>query len=542
MKIDNKLIEKDTILNLIENKKYTDAYFVLNELIKKDSNADWLELKAMVCAWQSDWHQVAALLMSVMETKGELSDDFLILLVNALKMIGDLDLVDQVLKKNKKTEVNESQFMPLTQKEILFSQGNKILFNGFDRVDEELYKFKIIAPKQSTKLILDIYPSSDPRHPERHFGTWELELCNQNEYYIILNFKTRELICSSNVKIISCNIYDYFEENHYNLFLYEKVQGQLVQRDCIGQYLGAVKDIEEIQAEKIPKLKSAVWFLTWKCNFKCSYCWEVQRIIKGELQPEPYKDYKLWVNAWNRLKPQILDISGGEPFLQPNFIALLNELDPSIKIAITTNLSFDVVDFVQKVTPEKIISLTFSYHPTQKMSRDQFGGKVLLVKNRGFKNITVNYVTWPEQIWQIEEYKKYFEETIGVRFHVDPYVPTPHFPYTYSSVESEYIKQFIEPNRRHTLGVEDIFDVACSGGVNHISVEPDGSAYRCIQDKVTHQPKIGNILESDFSLREKKTFCDQYHLCPGCDRDKVDITRVNKVIKSPKKLIPIESV
>jgi len=533
MEMHENLTEQNNALSVIEQKKFTDirkalsfieqknfneaAEFLNNKIIENDSIIEFYELKAIASSKFEDWQDVSDSLLNALDKRGYLSEDLYQMLNESLIMTGNEDAVHQ----------------------IFGIKDTQIELKGIEWLDSGKYRIKFSAPRKGARITLDIYPSSDPRHPERHFGVWEFEVKHQHEYYVVLNFKSKEIECGPNVIIVSGNKYEYLEDNHYNFILSEVSDNKLIPCDSVGHYLGEARNIGEIEVVSQPKLKSAVWFLTWKCNFKCAYCWEVQRIIKGELQPEPYKDYKEWVNAWNRLKPEILDISGGEPFLQPNFISLINELDPKIKIAITTNLSFDVVDFVQKVDPAKIISLTFSYHPTQKMSREQFAGKVLLVKNRGFSNITVNYVTWPEQIWQIEDNKNYFEKIVGVRFHVDPYAPTPGFPYKYSLVESEYIQKFVEPNRSHAFGNEEIFNVACSGGVNHISVEPDGSAYRCIQDKVTHKPKIGNILEEVFNLHDKKTFCDQYHVCPGCDRDKVDITKL-VTSKSSKKLISIE--
>jgi len=529
---------QEVVLDFIEKQKYEDALKLITKNNSYFQNDELDELKAIIFAHQGKWQNVATLLQRAMKSRGALSTELSILLGNSLIMLGQSDLADQVLSTVPKNDVTQSQIIGKSGTDMNLLEEQSIKFNGIECLENEFYLIRIRAPQKNTRISFDIYPSSDPRHPGRHYGTWVFEVENQNEYFLVLNFKEQKIECGPNVKLINARQYEYKEENHYNIILNEEKSNKAIQRDIVGQYMGPARSLDDVQSLGATRLKSAVWFITWKCNFKCAYCWEVQRIIKGELQPEPYKDYKLWVDAWNKIKPEILDISGGEPFLQPDFIKLLNELDPDIKIAITTNLSFDVVDFVQKVNPDKIISLTFSYHPTQKMSRDQFGGKVLLVKNRGFKNITVNYVTWPEQIWQIEENKNYFEKIIGVRFHVDPYAPTPHFPYEYSDRESRYIQQFVEPNRKHAFGTDEKFDVACSGGVNHISVEPDGSAYRCIQDKVTNKPKIGNILEGDFKLNTKKTFCDQYHICPGCDRDKIDITKLIHNEKT-KRVIPI---
>jgi MoaA/NifB/PqqE/SkfB family radical SAM enzyme len=382
------------------------------------------------------------------------------------------------------------------------------------------------------QVVIDIYPASDPRHPTRHYGHWSF-FPQSNTFSTTFNINHIDRTVEADNLILSNKwIGEYFEDNEYTINVNLIKDGRLIKQAYVRQYFGRVYNIATVK-ERPEKLKSAVWFLTWKCNYKCSYCWEVQRILKGELKPEPYKDYKLWVNAWNKLKPEILDISGGEPFLQPNFIELINELDSSIKVAITSNLSFDIINFVENVSPDKIFSLTFSYHPTQKIDLEMFIGRILLVKNRGFGPITVNFVTWPEQMWLIEKYKRIFEKDVGVRFHVDPYAATPHFPYKFNDKELNYIRKFTESDRLHFFGETNNYNVACSGGVNHISVEPDGSAYRCIQDKVTGKKSLGNILDETFALNSKKTFCDEFFRCPGCDRDKVDIIKLDSPFIKP---------
>ena len=288
----------------------------------------------------------------------------------------------------------------------------------------------------------------------------------------------------------------------------------------------SVPDRIEAPRKDAAHLDTAIWFLTWKCNNRCPYCWEVQRQARGEFHPEAFKDARVWADAWNRLKPGVLDITGGEPWLQPGFIDLLQDLDDGIRVAITTNASKDLTEFVQKISPEKVVSMTLSLHPTERMHTDLLLGKALLLKNRGF-SITVNFVTWPEQMWLIPTFKELFEGH-GLRFHVDPYAPTPHYPYTFSETEKDFLRPFIGSDRENWLGNAERYPVLCSGGYGHVNVQPNGDAYRCINDKILEKGRIGNVLDPGFRLYEKWTRCDDYHRCPGCDRDKVQVKRMGK--------------
>lgn len=262
-------------------------------------------------------------------------------------------------------------------------------------------------------------------------------------------------------------------------------------------------------------LKSAVWFITEKCNLNCPYCYE-----KDVLKRLPSKDrfYQDWTDAWNKLKPEILDITGGEPFIVSNFIPLLEALDPAIKVAITTNCKADLTEFILKIKPDKVVSMTLSSHPSM-MSPELFIGKVLMLKNRGF-NITVNFVSYPEQIWLIPGYKQRFEQ-MGIKFHVDTFVYDDLTTFKYSDLELSFIKNFIQADRNNLLNTEAII-ANCSAGLDHIQVYPDGTIYACMHDFLSGAKPLGNLLEG-FELSTDLRYCGNINLCAGCDRDKVKI-------------------
>jgi len=44
-------------------------------------------------------------------------------------------------------------------------------------------------------------------------------------------------------------------------------------------------------------LKSAIWWTTMACNFKCKYCWEVQAQERGEFTPVPFRPAQDWLEA-----------------------------------------------------------------------------------------------------------------------------------------------------------------------------------------------------------------------------------------------------
>jgi MoaA/NifB/PqqE/SkfB family radical SAM enzyme len=272
-------------------------------------------------------------------------------------------------------------------------------------------------------------------------------------------------------------------------------------------------------------IRSAVWFITWNCQNHCQYCWERQRQVRGEFTPEKFQDWKAWADGWNRLVNLIsigfiMDISGGEPFIQPGFIDMLKALDNDIRIAITTNLQANIVPFVREISPSKVFSMTLSYHPSE-MDLNHFLGKALLLKNKGF-TITVNFVAWPEQMYLLPIVKKAIEEN-GIRFHVDPYAATPYMPYELDEKEKAFLYPYVGIDRKPIVEKRN---VKCSAGMDHLTVMPDGNIYRCINDVISGAQPLGNMFENNFLPNQTETFCAIRHECAGCNRDKVTVQSV----------------
>lgn len=262
---------------------------------------------------------------------------------------------------------------------------------------------------------------------------------------------------------------------------------------------------------------SIVWFVTWACNYKCVYCWQVQGQAIGMYKPDKFKPAAQWVEAFNRLNPGQMAISGGEPLLQPGFIDILKGINADA-IGLTSNLSHSLIDFCREVDPGKVKYITASYHPTEnKMSKEHFLGKVLLLKEHGFQ-VTVNLVAWPELVWIIPILHAEFASH-GVAMHVDPYAPMATLPTAYTPAQSALLARYLSANRTY----QPHKDVMCSGGQTHLSVQPDGAAWRCILEKQQVINPVGNIFDPEFRLLDSPGPCHQADNCPGCDRDHVRV-------------------
>ena len=262
-------------------------------------------------------------------------------------------------------------------------------------------------------------------------------------------------------------------------------------------------------------VRKAVWWITLRCNLKCPYCTAEQ--VRDPLLDYPIEPTAKWIDAWNRIDGDVLiDISGGEPFLQPDFVDLIVNLDSSKKVAITTNLTYDMTRFAQSVSPEKCVCVTASLHLTSGMNIEYFTGKLLLLKHRGF-DVGVNFVAFPEQLWIIDRLRDWFSE-FGLRFHVDPYMPGPVYPYNPSGME----KRFLEcrtGSDRDDYHSEAVKDYLCDAGTNYFVVSPNGQVSPCVGRLYSTDNAMGNIFDADFKLLGRPLVCRR-KFCSGCDADK----------------------
>ncbi|MHC4944354.1 MAG: tetratricopeptide repeat protein [Planctomycetota bacterium] len=271
--------------------------------------------------------------------------------------------------------------------------------------------------------------------------------------------------------------------------------------------------------------KAVVWYATMKCNNRCPYCLAFQQ--QDPMIQVPFRDYKDWVNAWNRFEGELmLDITGGEPFLIPNIVDLIKELNENITVGITTNTRRDLTEFVQAISPEKCTSVTCSLHPSSPQNFEDFLGKIMLLKGRGF-HVVVNFVAYPEQLWMIPYYKRLVEDA-GVVFHVDPYGPGPKRPYELAEREKEFLKNYVGMDRGDFFNTKPVL-YQCSGGMNFFSTLPNGDTYTCVTKRYVPENFVGNLFDEDFKPFSEPIQCTAVS-CAGCDLDKVTRIAADQVI------------
>jgi len=263
----------------------------------------------------------------------------------------------------------------------------------------------------------------------------------------------------------------------------------------------------------------ALWIATWKCPLNCPYCINtLSGITHAQSSGIPVSlDCDKWVSTWNRYSPKLLMISGGEPFLIPNMVDVIAGL--RCTVAINTNLTQDVSEFIERIPPRPNLTFLASYHPTQK--HDMFFDNANKIRQEGH-SIAVAFITYPKQLHLHERVKNECKKR-GLQLRIETCLDLNNLlPYT---DEEERIAKTISPGCRHHFINEVPTDktIVCSGGHNYICVDPSGDTFRCTSKAVCEQEKevIGNILEDNNVVSSVPMQICTYGRCCPSDEDNI---------------------
>lgn len=259
----------------------------------------------------------------------------------------------------------------------------------------------------------------------------------------------------------------------------------------------------------IPRIRFT-WNISYDCNYRCSYCFYADKWDKHK-----YKTLYLSVSEWMRFWSSIYDkyknvfliITGGEPFIYPNFIEIIDKLSQlGFSINITTNASTNLEMFVSRIDSEKV-SLSLSFHKEFE-TLECFIKKVKFIRSHNFQGC-LNLVAYPPFLQEFKYFKDRLLEDTGENFKVVAFFGkynNREYPNSYTEEEKSLIgltdKWFSRINRK---------DMLCNAGYDSALLRPDGKVVRCGQ--VDERFVVGNFTDPDFKLYDKPLICDVDY-CP----------------------------
>jgi len=300
----------------------------------------------------------------------------------------------------------------------------------------------------------------------------------------------------------------------------EKVSNKIIEQNPILSSSNlSLRELETLKVKENQSVKFSPshkifwnWDIHYSCNYRCSYCfcagkWE---IIKSKNR---YPDIKELGEIWDRIFGIYgschIHISGGEPFIYPNFIDLVSLLLKKHTLEFTTNLSFDVNLFMQQIVSQGV-KFNASFHPEFE-NFAIFLKKVMLLIENNF-SVDITYVAYPPYLERMKEFKDECKYR-GINFGIQPFRGTfqgKPYPSSYSEEERRLLKICSEFAPSVDYFIENKNNKKekrlCHMGHMYAKIMPSGDVLRCCAEDVE---KIGNLFDDkDFSLLNEPLPCE----------------------------------
>ena len=291
------------------------------------------------------------------------------------------------------------------------------------------------------------------------------------------------------------------------------------------------------------------WNLTYKCNYRCPYCWshgKWQDLDRYNRYPALESVIKSWKKIYNNYGSVLINILGGEPFIYPNFVELIKELSRMHKLNIQSNLSCNIDRFVKEVDPTNV-SLGNTFHPLF-ADFDKYIEKAMLLKERGF-GTKISYLAYPPQIKLMDYYKEKFTRN-GLVFSVMTFWGKHNgkdYPASYTDEEKKLINLSLDDRmgEKYQIVPKKVKGRLCRAGQTYAVIYPEGTTIKC-GSAALEDPKscLKNFFAEDFELFKQPMPCDS-DKCP-CNEwaflfveDQVENKKQAKQIKKEREDSPI---
>ena len=280
----------------------------------------------------------------------------------------------------------------------------------------------------------------------------------------------------------------------------------------------------------LPNKRFAVLWITFRCNYKCSYCPYESTSDYSKIFPIDCELTKEeWLKNLEKLPPTSFYFSGGEPFLYSDLAYIINNFPSKHSIlGVISNGSLPLSVY-KKV--KKKIHLNISFH-REFVDEESFIDKVKELSK--LFQVSINIVATPENIPFLDTLSKICKEN-KIHFHVDPLVTNGFVCYEYNDKQKFILKKYIKTDRSNTKKMLFAQKTAkiCSAGRNFYNIMPNGEVSVCsrmMDNKYSNYGEkidesnffLENIFSENFKLNTQNIICK--HACINhCDLDYCDI-------------------
>ncbi len=260
-----------------------------------------------------------------------------------------------------------------------------------------------------------------------------------------------------------------------------------------------------------------LWRLNEKCNFDCEYCFR-SGIDMNRMKENPHVGIfspGYIANCFNKTgKTWRIHMTGGEPFLYPNFVDLAEALTARHYLSINTNLSTpNVLTFADRIPTNKVHAINASAHISELQKRkdglENFIRNAIYMQDKGF-NIRVLYITHPPLFSQMEKDLRLFKD-LGVRNVLLKVYRGVYKGKVYpESFTDKEIKRILsQPISNYEVAILKrkikFRDMMCDAGYASFDMDLSGNMTRCSGIKDDH----GNLFAGVYRFNEGPSPCTQ---------------------------------
>jgi MoaA/NifB/PqqE/SkfB family radical SAM enzyme len=229
-------------------------------------------------------------------------------------------------------------------------------------------------------------------------------------------------------------------------------------------------------------------YLTLECNLRCPYCVHNHNLAESKAGAYRLVPWQEWAEFINRTGRNVI-FTGGEPFLYPDLVKLLNAINPGIKIKIYTNFGQDMRDFIAGI--HRSVTFFGTYHPSGGPAQDFISTIDGLTAAGKFKG-TIHMVGWEQQLDFVKKVKRQFADN-GWFVYIDS------DQYLTGAGSSLKFRKNVRCRKRIYL------------------IAPDGRRFICVSKMLRQKDDLGNVLHDGLGPEKVCTLCPEYGYCNPCD-------------------------
>ncbi len=310
-------------------------------------------------------------------------------------------------------------------------------------------------------------------------------------------------------------------------------------------------------------LKSISVAITQKCNLSCYYCSRDAGREKEEMSLQEFQHIITSLKAYKKNQAEVVAISGGEPFLHPDFFKFLETLQAQgLGATINSNLTLLPADFLEKLGNFKIYKIVTSLDGSMSETHDLIRGRgnfqrttenIKRFTERGYR-VNLKTVIRKENIAELEEIVRLGSrlgiEKVGVHrictvgrakdfsndLRLEDYLSTLQSCYAIAEelnvgfAYDDPLKIFVDPELiRFRDQLVECYS-GCAAGKYMLNIMTDGSVVPCpafevpvaniftssVEETFESNPHFKKLREREFPGSYCSTTCDYTKICGGC--------------------------